>query len=159
MPGRRAHSLVVSLVLAVLAGLAVPGGAQAAAADTGSGVAEQTVDCDALEQERVDFNAGVDQVRAAIQASNLTQAQKDALIAQLEAVRAQGNSQYDLLLVAGGCCECRAMRSGLGRSNESCADLLSAPSPGPDGLRWRVRRPTPQDPPSCSSRSTPSTPS
>jgi RTX calcium-binding nonapeptide repeat (4 copies) len=54
-------------------------------------------------QQRAAFNAGVDQSVAVIQASNLTQAQKDAAIAQLEAVRAATNVFFDRLFAVSGC--------------------------------------------------------
>jgi len=50
---------------------------------------------------RVQFNAQVDAAIAAVNASSLSTAQKASVVAQLQAVRAQGNAQIDQALA--GC--------------------------------------------------------
>ncbi|HEX2192026.1 MAG TPA: calcium-binding protein [Acidimicrobiales bacterium] len=54
-------------------------------------------------QQKAEFNAGVDQTVQVISGFNLTPAQRDALIAQLEAIRAGANAFFDRLLAVSGC--------------------------------------------------------
>jgi hypothetical protein len=57
--------------------------------------------CAALRQARANLNAQIDAARASVIAANLPPAQQAAALAQLEAIRAQGNAQIDARLV--GC--------------------------------------------------------
>jgi hypothetical protein len=57
--------------------------------------------CAALRQARANLNAQIDAARASVIAANLPAAQQAAALAQLEAIRAQGNAQIDARLV--GC--------------------------------------------------------
>jgi hypothetical protein len=63
----------------------------------------QTDTCTQLQQTKAAFNAQIDALIAAIDASNLPGAQKAGIIAQLEAIRAQGNAQFDAALAAANC--------------------------------------------------------
>jgi hypothetical protein len=57
--------------------------------------------CAALRQARANLNAQIDAARASVIAANLPAAHQAAALAQLEAIRAQGNAQIDARLV--GC--------------------------------------------------------
>jgi hypothetical protein len=56
--------------------------------------------CAALVQAQTSLNAQIDAAIAAVNGSTLSASQKATVIAQLQAVRAQGNAQIDQALAA-----------------------------------------------------------